>query len=300
MLGYDSIEETKLQHGNPLTLLGVEVQITDKKIEVWPSHEKVVQWQRDLESCLKTGSMTSGFASKMAGRLNFAVQNCFKQFGRAMIRPFYARQYAQCRNRPCDEILTGAMKWWVEVFDSELKQAVDLRRRTKNIDMFCDASGSPPIMAAVLIDKDCAEYCTMRVPDVIMKKFDHRGDEQIMGLELLAILMGVETFRNKVKNANVRVWTDNIGGECALRKQSGKKSDHNAIVHLTWLKAAQLGSGLFMHRVPTNANIADGPTRPTQEIAMSLINELQAAPVAARLPRELVNAGSARNGHCES
>ena len=95
MLGYDSIEETKLQHGNPLTLLGVEVQITDKKIEVWPSHEKVVQWQRDLESCLKTGSMTSGFASKMAGRLNFAVQNCFKQFGRAMIRPFYARQYAQ-------------------------------------------------------------------------------------------------------------------------------------------------------------------------------------------------------------
>ena len=297
MLGFDSIEEAKLQHGNPLTILGVDVKMDDKRIEIWPSKDKVAQWQRDLKVCLDSRAMTSGFASKMAGRFNFAVQNCFRQFGRAMVRPFYAQQYAKNRNGRCDEILMGAIKWWIEVFDNDLKQAIDLRKRAKTVDLFCDASGNPPIMAAVMLDKGCAEYCTKLVPDAIMQKFEHRKDEQIMGLELLAVLMGVETFQNKLKNRNVRVWTDNIGGECALRKQTSRMTDHNAIVHLTWLRAAQIGAGLFMNRVPTNENIADGPTRPTEEVAMSILERLQAKQVPARLPGELLTAGSASTAH---
>ena len=89
-----------------------------------------------------------------------------------------------------------------------------------------------------------------------------RDDNQIMGLELLAILVGLETFTHKLKGASVRIWTDNAGGELALKKQAGKASDHNALVHLVWTKAAQINAGLYINRVPSCESIADGPTTP--------------------------------------
>ena len=89
-----------------------------------------------------------------------------------------------------------------------------------------------------------------------------------MCLVLVKILMGIETSSERCRGETVRVWT-NVGGESALSKQAGRKMDHNAIVHLTWLIASQIGAGLFSNRVPILQNIPDGATRPTQEVAMT-------------------------------
>ena len=59
----------------------------------------------------------------------------------------------------------------------------------------------------------------------------------------------------------VRVWTDNAGGEGALKKGAAKASDHNFLVHATWLLAAKNNVGLWINRVPTDDNIADEPSR---------------------------------------
>ena len=91
-----------------------------------------------------------------------------------------------------------------------------------------------------------------------------------MGLELLAILLGalqfavctvllhpvfvlfgLVAFAAETANTAVRVWTDNKGGECALRRGSTVSMDHNAIIHMTWLVAARNNSGVFVERVPT-------------------------------------------------
>ena len=110
-----------------------------------------------------------------------------------------------------------------------------------------------------------------------------------MAYELMAILLAIETFKDKCQNANVRVWTDNIGGECAFRNQSSKSVDHNALVHLVWLCVAKINAGLWIERVPSALNLADGPTRPTEEIGTSILKELGARPVEPQLPSELLS-----------
>ena len=115
-----------------------------------------------------------------------------------------------------------------------------------------------------------------------------RNDDQIMALELYAILAGILSFRDQIRNSNVIIFTDNVGGECALKKQTAKAMDHNMLVHHIWANAAALKSGIWIERVPSAQNIADGPTRPGEEVAMSILNKLQATECMCRLPCEFV------------
>ena len=46
-----------------------------------------------------------------------------------------------------------------------------------------------------------------------MKKFQRRGDNQIMGLELLSISLGLWSFQNLLQGRKVVVHSDNTGAE---------------------------------------------------------------------------------------
>ena len=108
-----------------------------------------------------------------------------------------------------------------------------------------------------------------------------------MAFEMIAIIMGLETFAAECRNSVVKVWTDNKGGEYALKNQASKAVDHNMLSHLTWLKASEINAGLWIERVPSKFNIADGPTRPNESVGLSLLDALGARPVIAKLPGEL-------------
>ena len=104
----------------------------------------------------------------------------------------------------------------------------------------------------------------------LMGTLVQREDEQIMGQELLAILLGLCTFKPFLKDKLVRVWTDNTGGEGAMRTGAAKCSDHNLIVHDIWLCAASIGCGLWVERVGTHDNIADDPSRESYGLLQAL------------------------------
>ena len=287
LLGQDAIEESKLQCGNPLTILGIDAVVKANEVIMWPTETKLTQWKRELQVCIDTERMSSGAASKLAGKLSFATQSCFKKFGRALIKPFYAQQYAPNSKSRCSQALSDATRWWLNVFENKLTQSISLKHKVKQVNMFCDASSSPPVLAAVVFSKTSVRYCVQRCPDWVSLKLESRADDQIMAYEIMAILMGIETFKDECCNSVVKVWTDNTGGECALRNKSSAAVDHNMLVHLAWLKAAEISAGLWFERVPTKANIADGPTRPNGNIGLRIMNSIGAVEVEARFPREL-------------
>jgi hypothetical protein len=90
-----------------------------------------------------------------------------------------------------------------------------------------------------------------------------------------------------IAGCTVRLWTDNQGGEGALRRGSAKAHDHNAVVHAAWLMAAANSIGLFVGRVPSALNVSDGPTRPEGLIASSILSDLGAEWREPWLPGEL-------------
>ena len=114
--------------------------------------------------------------------------------------------------------LRRALLWWIEALERKFSE----RRRWKNeqsepVHLFCDASGYPPHMGAVLItgERCCFTHCA--VSQQTLEAFRHRRDNQIMGLELLSISLGLCTFADLIRGRSVVIHSDNTGAEvCKL------------------------------------------------------------------------------------
>lgn len=146
--------------------------------------------------------------------------------------------------------------------------------------IFADASGAPARLGAVLCIDGEILYTSRFVTDEEKAWFSARGDQQIAGLELLAIALafstwegarrrvpssararGVRSYTGLLRDRAIAVWSDNVVAEGSLRKGSAKAWDHTCIVHALWLRAAVLRAALWIYRVDTKCNPADAPSR---------------------------------------
>ncbi|CAK0879802.1 unnamed protein product [Prorocentrum cordatum] len=91
----------------------------------------------------------------------------------------------------------------------------------------------------------------MRAPASLVTAFERRRDNQIQGLELLSIALGMCTFAGELQGCDLHVYSDNTGAEACLRKGAAKAFDHSCIVHSMWKRAVELDVDLAVFRVPT-------------------------------------------------
>ncbi len=79
--------------------------------------------------------------------------------------------------------------------------------------MFCDARGSPPHVAAVLFIAGRVLFTHMTPAASLLAHFKRRRDNQIMGLELLGVSLGLSTFESLLAGRSVVIHCDNSGAE---------------------------------------------------------------------------------------
>ena len=148
-LGETAISQRKLEHGNPLTVLGIDIAIAEEGVTLCPSRDKSTKWAAGMQKALRLQSMSAGEASKLAGKLQWASQRAFMGLGRALLRPIINQSRA--RNNLIKHELALALSWWIEVLGEDLKQVRPWKKKEdKQIHMFSDARSSPPRVAAVL------------------------------------------------------------------------------------------------------------------------------------------------------
>ena len=292
LLGPSAVSSKKLECGVPLCVLGLDVDISTEGMRCKPRYfvtlsiiktasciifvfirrEKVEKWCSVINTALAAGTLCPGMASKLAGGLSWACQNMFSRFGRALLRPIYAQQHkvnfrASCGRSHVSEALRLSLRWWLEVLALELVETKVWRApASRPLQLYADARGQPPRLAAVLIDGTSMLYTDWEPHDTVLNFFRKRGDNQIMSLELLALALGLSTFSRECSNKRVRVFSDNAGAEHSARRGSAREWDHCAVVHSLWHKAAQLGMNTFIERVPTKDNISDLPSREQYEL----------------------------------
>ncbi len=110
--------------------------------------------------------------------------------------------------------LRRACQWWVEVLTSGLCE-----RRAWTYDagqpaqLFCDARGFPAHLGAVLLLDDRCCFTHYEPPEELLSMFKHRRDNQIMGLELLSISLGLCTFEELIQGRKVVIHSENTGSE---------------------------------------------------------------------------------------
>ena len=181
-----------------------------------PSADKVRKWTHCIKQALQSSVLRAGEASKLAGRLQWACQSMFKRLGRALLRDVYDQQ----RNKTgrIGPRLKRTLLWWVDVLSLGLTQDHGWNASAKPpVHLFCDAAGNPARLAAVLCVDGMLWYTDCPPPNGIVEHFVKRSDQQIMGLELLSIALGLCTFETECEGRHVIIHSDNKGQlACAL------------------------------------------------------------------------------------
>ena len=113
------MSERKLESGNPLIVLGVEVLTDARGVTMWPAQEKVDKWTANIEAILKEGILVGGAASKLCGQLQWGAQSAFRRLGRAMIRPIIAQ--TRSSSAVVGPELRAALTWWHEVLQLQIR-----------------------------------------------------------------------------------------------------------------------------------------------------------------------------------
>ena len=215
LLGGEAIADNKVGCGNCLGILGVDVCASHNGFSFRPSRGKVVKWQSELARALATKTLVPGQAAKLAGKLSWGCTHMFNKFGRAMLRPLFDQQSR--RDGKVGIELCRALQCWQSV----LKLGLTERREWSSVGLpdvhlFCDASGCPAHLGAVLL-LDGAIMWTHMVPCAeLVNKFRKRAHNQIMGLELLSISLGLCTSEFWLKGRKVVVHSDNTGSEVCV------------------------------------------------------------------------------------
>ena len=94
-------------------------------------------------------------------------------------------------------------------------------------------------------------YTALVVPDSVPEQLLHRGDVQINFLEMLAVVLSVETFVDLLSGNAIFCFIDNNGVLGSLIKGCCKAPEANLLVGGIWLHAAQtrLGAVLGVGRI---------------------------------------------------
>ena len=102
-----------------------------------------------------------------------------------------------------------------------------------------DASGDGGGFAAVENSAGTRYYTALVVPDSVTNQLLHREDAQINFLEMLAVVLLVETFVDLLSCNAVFCFIDNSGVLASLTKGSCRAPETNMLIGRLWLLAAQ-------------------------------------------------------------
>ncbi|CAE8610890.1 unnamed protein product, partial [Polarella glacialis] len=120
-----------------------------------------------------------------------------------------------------------------------------------------------PTIGAVVFDKWSAQafYISLVVPQEVIDEWLPRAT-QIAMVELLAPVVVNHVFGSRLANRNVILMVDSEPVEGTLVKGYSSRSDMCWLTtSVFWQQALDLRSLYYIDRVPTDANISDGPSR---------------------------------------
>eukprot|EP00969_Alexandrium_andersonii_P054931 2421260-Alexandrium_andersonii.AAC.1 len=110
-------------------------------------------------------------------------------------------------------MLVLARRWRLQVLELRITRDIPLEPRRDVVHLFCYACGEPSRVAAVLAADGQWQYTDVVPPRQVLEAFLTREDEQIMGLEMLAVVLGLCSFMGDVEGRRCVIFTDNTGGE---------------------------------------------------------------------------------------
>ncbi|CAL1129875.1 unnamed protein product, partial [Cladocopium goreaui] len=265
-------DQKKLQLSSAPTILGVTYNLEAMQLEI--KKERREEISSEIDAILLSGLLDPGSAGKLKGKLMFGASQLWGKVGRAFLRVISERQYLRfpIKNEfKLDAPLTEALKQWKKLVNEGPPRPIEMAcSKPADLVIFTDgftpdprpSETLPDGVGAVMFDRRLRQpvQFSATVPVEIKKRWLQRTT-QIVPVEMIATVLALETFAERVRGADVILLIDSEAVEGSLVKGYSSRDDLCRIISLFWDLAFQLRVRIFIHRVSTDANPADWPSR---------------------------------------
>ena len=265
-------EAKKLQIGRQPVILGVTYNLEEFVLEIKSSRR--TDLVEEIEAILTSGLLDPGSAGKLKGKLMFGASQLWGKVGRAFLRPISERQYARsplAEGFTLDDALRRSLERWLFLIREGPPRPIEAKRvKLADVVIFTDGFTPDPRSHDVLPDRVGAVLFDRRLrhplqfSEVIPKSRQRRWiarKTQIVPVEMIAPILALETFRDRLYGTDLILLIDSEAVESALIKGYSSKQDLCHLISKFWDLVFELRIRVFIDRVSTDANPADWPSR---------------------------------------
>ena len=273
-------DQKKLQLSRDPTILGVTYDLENLVLLIKPSRK--TDLLEEIDMILKTGLLDPGSAGKLKGKLMFGASQLWGKLGRAFLRSISERQYARSSSDgfKLDHALQISLEHWRKLISAGPPRPIELQASKKSdVIIFTDGFTPDPRKNEKLPDRvggvifDRRSVHPLQFTEIIPKSFQRKWiprKTQIVPVEMVAPLIALETFRDRLFGADVILLIDSEAVEAALIKGYSSKEDLCDLISVFWNLVFELQARVFIDRVATDANPADWPSRNKLSIGESV------------------------------
>jgi len=263
-------------------ILGVEADISRASVLLGITESREQKLQSIISSALSGGRLSRAEAASLGGKLGFACTAVFGRLGRAAVKPIREHGRVGGGTAPSPG-LRRALQWFSAVLPTLPPRQVQVDQASSRpvSVLYTDGAGDGWISAVLFRGARVLDpqFASLKLSEQLLGALQPRRN-QIGPIEALAVVLGLQAFKDELAGHDVLLFIDNTDAQGVLSKGFGRKVDVCLIAGTVWALAARSDIALHVERVRSALNIADGPSRPDEPGKMDELLSMGATPVA--------------------
>ena len=273
LLGFMLDQEKSQAPAEIQAVLGVLINTQhlheQRAFRVQPKETRIKNMLMMISHILDRDFLPPSMAASLLGKYGFLCSTLFGKVGRCCTGPIRERQYSNSAETFLSADIRSALKLMAEFAVSAPSRRVSIQPQAPII-MYTDASDVPERVDARFVVGACLFVPSMHgwrkqftywiVPHEVVNEWLPK--KTMMGqLEILAAVVAVETWAPEHRERQCLLFIDNDSAAATLVKGFSRKTDSCSLSGDFWLRAAKLATDIYIDRVESKSNIADGPSR---------------------------------------
>lgn len=263
-------KEAKTSLGCSSKFLGVHITFSRLQITINLGFDRIDKLFKILRRALESNSLLPEEASSLAGKLSFCTSSAmYGRLGRGFLWSIYRRAESTSSDYSLDGRLSRSLLWWKHLLQSR-PQAFN-----RTIPYYEELAQPTVIYADAAVEDTLIGRGVADINERTLRSFvcSSPGQTNIAFEEAAAILDALSV--TPATNTTAILFTDSTPAQGCVVKGYSPHPRLNSLASSIWLVAARKKLRLWLERVPSALNIADGPSRGVRGAELSEYKELR-------------------------
>ena len=236
-----------------------------KRVVVRPKKSRLSNLRKEINEILFLRLLRPARAGRLVGKLQFVSDTLYGKIGRAGLGALRARQYQRGGSFKLDNNLEYWLRWWLDIFDALQPRTLPVEpRQIRPTILYTDGSeqGDNRVICGVLFSPkiQAPQFFSHVLTAAAVARWCPK-QTMINQVEASAGIVALDTWADLLRDSDVIHFIDSNTSLNGLVNGWSRKSDTCHLVGLYWKRAALLKAFMWIDRVESESNIADGPTK---------------------------------------